>query len=143
MQNEVVRVRDRAEGIRPVTKVEPRRMVVVDDNLDAAESLAELLGISGHQVKVAYDGRSALEVVRAHAPDVVLLDIGLPRMDGYAVARELRAEHGDRLTLIALTGYGQEEDRRRTKDAGFDHHFVKPLDLQLLVDVLAGLPSPI
>ena len=134
-------MRDRDQTPGPVAKTEARRMVVVDDNLDAAHSLAELLGMSGHQVKVAYDGRSALDVVRAHAPDVVLLDIGLPGMDGYAVARELRAEHGDRLTLIALTGYGQEEDRRRTSEAGFDHHFVKPLDLHLLMRVVAALPS--
>jgi CheY-like chemotaxis protein len=109
----------------------------VDDNLDAAESLAEFLTDAGHEVKVAYDGPSSLEAIRSHTPNVVILDIGLPRLDGYEVARQLRREHGDTITLVALTGYGQDEDRRRTKDAGFDHHFVKPVQLEALSKFLA------
>src|SRR6185369_9548791 len=92
--------------------------------------------MSGHEVKVAYDGPSALEAARTCSPNVVLLDIGLPRMDGYEVARQLRREHGTSITLVALTGYGQQDDRRLTSEAGFDHHFVKPLDFRLLSSVL-------
>ncbi len=114
----------------------PCRIVVVDDNVDAADSLAELLAESGHEVKVAYDGFSAFELVRAHKPSVVFLDIGLPKMDGFEVARKLRDAHGDALVLVALTGYGQQEDRRRSKDAGFDFHIVKPPTPRALQAVL-------
>jgi two-component system CheB/CheR fusion protein len=106
-----------------------RRILVVDDNIDAAESLALLLKIEGHSVEMAHDGVAALEAVRKKYPDVVLLDIGLPRMDGYEVARRLRSMEDQRDTLlVALTGYGQTEDRRRSREAGFDHHLVKPVD---------------
>jgi PAS domain S-box-containing protein len=118
-------------------RIDPRRVVVVDDNLDAAETLAEFLSDDGHDVRLAYDGPSSLEAIRGHKPDVVFLDIGLPRLDGYEVARQLRREHGDRIILVALTGYGQAEDRRRTKEAGFDHHLVKPVQLEALSKVLS------
>lgn len=126
-----------AEDLDQRPKMEPRRIVLVDDNVDAAETLAEFLADAGHEVRVAFDGPSSLEVVRAHKPDLVLLDIGLPRLDGYAVARELRREHGDTIILVALTGYGQEDDRRRSAEAGFDHHFVKPLHLDALAKLLS------
>lgn len=116
------------------------RVLVVDDNRDAAESLAMLLELSGYEVRVAYDGPAALEAVRSERPDAVLLDIGLPMMDGYEVARRLCAaaeEH--RPLLVAISGYGQDEDRRRAEDAGFDHHLVKPVDPELLDRVLAAV----
>jgi PAS domain S-box-containing protein len=105
------------------------RILVVDDNADAGETLAMLLGLYGYQVEVVSSGMAALELVPAFRPDVVFLDIGMPVMDGYEVARRLR-EHpaGQQVYLIALTGWGQPEDRRRTREAGFDHHFIKPVD---------------
>lgn len=112
-------------------------ILVVDDNRDAANSLAMLLKTMGHQVSVAHNGESALESVRESLPDVVFLDIGMPGMDGYEVARRLRADTKfDRVCLAALTGWGQAEDRRRTADAGFDHHIVKPPDLKAIMSIL-------
>lgn len=105
-----------------------RRILVVDDNADAAETLALLLRARGHEVRVAYDGSSALELCREFHPQAALLDIGLPQIDGYELARRLRNEHQRRLLLIALTGYGRDDDRRLSEDAGFDHHLVKPVD---------------
>ncbi len=117
--------------------VPPRRVLVVDDNLDAAEGLAMLLSLRGHQVSTAYDGQSALERARQIDPDVVLLDIGLPRLDGFEVARRLRQEHsGRQMVLVALTGYGQERDRVRAREAGFDHHLLKPVRLEMLEQLL-------
>ena len=114
-----------------------RRILVVDDNSDSAESMALLLRASGHEVHTAHDGASALEQAGAHKPEIVLLDIGLPGMSGYTVAKRLRAiPELDAVTLIAMTGYGQEEDRKRTRDAGFDHHLVKPIDLAVLTALL-------
>jgi two-component system CheB/CheR fusion protein len=99
----------------------------VDDHHDVAECLAMLLQDLGHVVWTVHDGRAAFDAVRRYGPEVVLLDIGLPEMDGYEVARRLRAEHGrDSLMLVALTGYGQDADRRRTIEAGFDEHLLKP-----------------
>jgi CheY-like chemotaxis protein len=113
------------------------RLLVVDDNRDAAESLALLLRMQGHEVRVAHDGPAALELVRGYRPQMVFLDLGMPGMDGYEVARRLRQQPGlENVRLAALTGWGQPDDRRRTKEAGFDHHFVKPVDpatLQMLV----------
>jgi CheY-like chemotaxis protein len=115
----------------------PRRVLVVDDNLDAAEGLAMLLGLRGHEVATAYDGQSAIEQARDIQPDVVLLDIGLPRIDGFEVARRLREEHPARpMLLVALTGYGQERDRLRAREAGFDHHLLKPVRLEMLEELL-------
>jgi signal transduction histidine kinase/ActR/RegA family two-component response regulator len=123
----------------------PRRILVVDDNADAADSLALLLRLGGHDVQTAYDGPAALAAAAAFRPEVVLLDIGLPRMDGLEVARRLRAEHAPgNMVLVAVTGYGQEEDRRQAGEAGFDHHFTKPLEIDalnaLLLDPQAAAP---
>ena len=115
-----------------------RRVLVVDDNLDAAEGLAMLLSLRGHEVATAYDGQSAIDQARELQPDVVLLDIGLPRLDGFEVARRLREEHTSRpMLLVALTGYGQERDRVRAREAGFDHHLLKPVRLEMLEGLLA------
>jgi signal transduction histidine kinase/ActR/RegA family two-component response regulator len=110
-----------------------QRILVVDDNLDAAQSLGLILNAAGHEVRTAYDGASALEAARAYLPDVVLLDIGLPGMDGYEVARRIRAMPAlhNRL-LVAVTGHGQEHDKHRSQMAGFSAHLVKPVDLKLL-----------
>ncbi|HSK75188.1 MAG TPA: PAS domain-containing protein [Thermoanaerobaculia bacterium] len=109
------------------------RILLVEDNQDAAAALAELLRIWGHEVEVAYDGPAALEAAKASPPEMVLLDIGLPGMDGYEVARLLRGQPGlARATIVALTGYGQESDRKRSSLAGIDHHLVKPVDLEHL-----------
>ncbi len=118
------------------------RVLVVDDNVPAAESLVMLLRLWGHEATVAHDGPAALRAVEAEPPDFALLDIGLPGMDGYALARSLRSKCGPgRPVLVALTGWGQEEDRRRSEEAGFDHHLLKPVDLSILQKLLAQ-PEP-
>jgi signal transduction histidine kinase/CheY-like chemotaxis protein len=115
-----------------------RRLLVVDDNVDAAESLRMLLSLEGHELRIAHDGLAALRVAEEFQPEVVLLDIGLPRMDGYEVARRLRQRpEMDKVLLIALTGYGQDEDRRRSHEAGFNAHLIKPFDLNALRIALA------
>jgi signal transduction histidine kinase len=120
------------------------RVLVVDDNKDAANSLALLLNLKGHQVSLAHDGPAALEAARTARPEVIILDIALPGMDGYEVARRLRAEEGDRHPLlVAMTGYGQEEDRRRSRLAGFNHHLVKPVDFQELQNLFAEHTAPV
>jgi signal transduction histidine kinase/DNA-binding response OmpR family regulator len=117
-----------------------RRVLVTDDNVDAAEALGVLLEILGADVRVVHDGPSALAAYADYAPDLVLLDIGMPGMDGYEVARRLRAEHGThRAKLVALTGWGQAEDFRRAHEAGFDQHIVKPADIDVLKALLATL----
>jgi CheY-like chemotaxis protein/two-component sensor histidine kinase len=118
-----------------------RRILVADDNSDALESLATLLELSGHEVFSAANGALALESAERHLPEVALLDIGMPKLDGYEVARRIRAQPwGRRITLVALTGWGQESDRRRSGEAGFDSHLVKPLDLDKLTALLENLP---
>ncbi|MFL6262958.1 MAG: ATP-binding protein [Thermoanaerobaculia bacterium] len=121
----------------------PLRVLVVEDNIDAAESLATLLRLWNHDVSVVHDGRTALEAAREQQPEVVLLDIGLPGLDGYQVARRLREElHLDHALLVAMTGYGQPEDRRRSKEAGIQYHFVKPVEPLVLRNLLAGATLP-
>jgi signal transduction histidine kinase/CheY-like chemotaxis protein len=123
----------------PVSRQGAARVLVVDDNVDAAEGLAELLTVEGNEVSIAHDGDQALSRVREWAPNVVFLDIGLPGIDGYEVARRLRLEHPSReLRLIALSGYAQEADIRRGEAAGFDAHLVKPADLQQIRAALKG-----
>jgi PAS domain S-box-containing protein len=116
-----------------------RRVVVVDDNPDAASSLALLLEMSGHEVFTAFDGPQALKLVSAHKPDAVFLDLGMPGMDGFEVARRIRATPaGMNMMVIALTGWGQETDRLQTRAAGFDHHLIKPVSAEQLAEVLKG-----
>lgn len=115
------------------------RVLVVDDNVDTVLGLSKLLTIQGHQVSAAYSGPEAIEAARASRPEFILLDIGLPGMDGYEVARRLRREESGRdAVIIAITGYGHDTDRHRSKESGFDHHLVKPLDHDLLVSLLSG-----
>jgi signal transduction histidine kinase/CheY-like chemotaxis protein len=134
-------------GAAPVVVTEPPRsapspahnILVVDDNLDAAESLALLLRLRGHDVRIAADGATALVLVKDYAPDVVLLDLGLPGMHGHEVCQRLRQQPGlDRALVVALTGSADEEDRRRSHEAGFDHHLVKPVDPDDLDRLLGG-----
>jgi PAS domain S-box-containing protein len=122
----------------PQVKVAPRRVLVVDDNADAANSLAMLLEIDGHEAQAVYTSQQALERVKTFRPEVILLDIGLPEMNGYEVAQRIRSVKGlERVRLVALTGYGQSEDKQRTRDAGFDDHLIKPVDFSSLQRVLA------
>jgi len=115
-----------------------KRILVVDDNTDAVESLALLLELEGHEVRTALDGPTALDLASEFQPQAILLDIGLPGMDGYEVARRLRERPETREALIiAITGYGQQEDRALTKAAGFNHHLVKPVDPEELGALLA------
>ena len=115
-----------------------QRILLVDDNIDAAEALAVLLQMSGHEVHVAYDGESALDAAAQFWPSVVVLDIGLPGMDGFEVCRLLRQRAGlGRALLVALTGYGGDEIRGRTIEAGFDHHLTKPVDPSDLIRLVA------
>ena len=134
--------RDAGPSPHDALRVRPR-LLVVDDNADTARAMARLLGAEGFEVRVAHDGRDAIEAARAHRPDAILLDIGLPGKDGYEVAREVR---GDPIladaTLIAISGYGQDEARRRAVDAGFDHHLVKPVDYAALYVLLEAVATP-
>jgi CheY-like chemotaxis protein len=127
----------------PELKHDPRRkrLMVVDDNRDAAETMSMLFELWGHEVVCAYDGRSALETAAKYRPDAVFLDIGLPGMDGYEIAERLRElpESGRTTVLVAITGYGQEEDRRRSREAGIDHHLVKPVAPETLQQLLESL----
>jgi CheY-like chemotaxis protein len=121
--------------------VSSRRILVVDDYRALADGLGKLLRLKGYEIRTAHDGLEAVEVAGEFRPDVVLLDIGLPKMNGYDVAQWIRQQPwGQRLALIALTGWGQEAHRDRSKDAGFDHHLVKPVDPADLLQLLAALP---
>ena len=143
---------DASSRCRPVIRsgrrqVSPRRILVADDNSDAVEALALQLRLAGHDVRTANDGLEALEVAETFAPQVVLLDLGMPRMDGYETAREIRRKWwGKSATLVALTGWGQQQDRQRTSDAGFDAHLVKPVtefDLfQAIASARSATPGP-
>jgi PAS domain S-box-containing protein len=124
-------------GVSPPPRVSPRRILVVDDNRDSADSLAVLLQLTGSETRTAYDGAQALDMAAEFHPDVVLLDIGLPRMSGYEVARRMRTEPwGKSIVLLAMTGWGQDEDRARSMEAGFNAHLVKPVDLNVLSALL-------
>lgn len=113
-----------------------KRILVVDDNVDGATTIAEILQILGHTVSVVHDGLSAVRQAEEQRPDIVLLDIGLPDIDGYEAARRMRAQpDGASLVLIALTGWGQEEDREKTVQAGFNQHWVKPVDFEKLAEL--------
>jgi CheY-like chemotaxis protein len=113
------------------------RVLVTDDNRDSANSFAILLRLNGHEVCVAYSGQDALAMGAGFRPQLMLLDLAMPGMNGYVVARQVRAyEWGSKVILVAVTGYGQATDRRKTQDGGFDHHFVKPVAFSLLQPLL-------
>jgi CheY-like chemotaxis protein len=120
-----------------------KRILVVDDNADAAESIAVLMEIEGHEVKTVTDAMQALACLDAFAPDVAIIDIGLPGMNGYELAAGIRAHRTlPKPLLIALTGYGQSEDFDRSREAGFDHHFVKPAEISAIQAAIdGGLPA--
>jgi CheY-like chemotaxis protein len=121
----------------------PLRVLLVDDNADSADGLAMLLELQGHETRVAYDGESALETARSFRPHAALLDIGMPSMDGYELARRLRAAPETKETmLVAMTGWGQEEDQRKGREAGFAHHLVKPFEPSAVEKVLADVRPP-
>ena len=112
---------------------------MVDDNKDSADSLGMLLRLKGNDIRTAYDGLEAVEVAETFHPELVLLDIGLPKLNGYDVARRIRQQPWGRdVILVALTGWGQDEDRRRSQEAGFNFHIVKPVELSALENLLAG-----
>ena len=143
----IVRLPERTDHAAPVVvaalpdKVSgpKRRILVADDNRDAADSLAVMLRIAGHDVRTAYDGQQALDVAEIFKPSLALLDLGMPRVNGYDTARRLReTEHGRDIVIIALTGWGQPEDRNRSLAAGFDHHVVKPVDPSMLERLLSA-----
>jgi CheY-like chemotaxis protein len=119
------------------------RILVVDDNRDTAKSCAQLLRALGHEVETAFDGMAAIELVREFKPQVLLLDIGLPGMNGYDVVSTLRSEGFEQTVMVAISGYGQPEDRQRSLDAGFDHHLVKPVDQAALSAVLENIGEPV
>jgi CheY-like chemotaxis protein/two-component sensor histidine kinase len=137
-----LKARERGPGAAEPERPLRQRVLIVDDNRDAAESLSRVLQMLGADVRVAHDGPEALEAFRSYQPAVVLLDIGMLGMDGYEVARRLRADFPDRrVALVAMTGWGQEEDRRRAREAGFDHHLTKPADMTALQTLLVSLPT--
>jgi CheY-like chemotaxis protein len=132
----------RAAADRICTTGAKRRILVVDDNSDVADSLAMLLRLDGHEVEIAYSAAETFQAAQRMKPEAVFLDIGLPEMDGYEIARRLRADPAVKQAhLIALTGYGQEHDRERTRKAGFCAHLVKPADIETVNQILASLPS--
>jgi signal transduction histidine kinase len=132
-------VRTHASESAAIAVTAPRRILVADDNHDAAESVTLRLQLAGHQVRAVHDGVEALEVGKVFKPDIVLLDLGMPKMDGCEAARRIRlSSWGKSVTLIALTGWGQQQDRERTSDAGFDLHLVKPVSESQLFDALAS-----
>jgi CheY-like chemotaxis protein len=120
-----------------------RRILVVDDNSDALESLSRMVAHMGNEVRQARDGLEALEIARTFQPDIVLMDLGMPNLNGYDAARRMRQEPwGRELSLVATTGWGQDDDRRRSAEAGFDRHLVKPVDMAALRELLvAPMPS--
>ena len=126
----------KSQPMNPAPATASTRVLVVDDNEDAADSLATLLGVMGYQVRTAYDGPEAIEAADEFQPAVALLDIGLPQLSGYDIARHVRQMRGEDVLLVAITGWGQEDDRRKAREAGFDHHFTKPADFEQLVQLI-------
>ena len=130
-----------AETLR--TPTAGRRILVVDDNQDAAMTMTMMLRLMGHEMRTVHDGEAAIEAAESFQPEVILLDIGLPKRSGYDVARHLRDQAwGRSMFLVALTGWGQQEDKRRALEAGFDHHFTKPVDPGALQQLLANISRP-
>ena len=137
---------DRSQALPPggpTGAIAPRRILVIDDHIDTARILRMLLQLDGHVVETAHDGASALEAARRLGPEVVLLDLGMPGMDGYAIARQLREQPSlARTRIVALTGHAADGDRRRTREAGFDHHLTKPVERRTLQEVISRLGAP-
>jgi len=132
---------DGDEVVQPASRANTRDVILADDNSDALESLAMLLEMEGHTVRKASDGLAAIELVRQRLPDVMLLDIGMPGMNGHEVAQRVREEYAEaEIILIALTGWGQPGDRVRTRAAGFDHHLTKPVEFDELAQLLNRTP---
>ncbi len=135
---------DDSEAVRDIPQDEPaspRRILIIEDYPAVAESLRRMLHLVGHEVRVSRDGPGAMEELAAAHPDIILLDIGLPGMDGYEVARCIRRRPGsESIVLVALTGHGQEEDRRRSAEAGFNHHLTKPVDPAALFSLISSVP---
>src|SRR5262249_43536133 len=129
------------EGEAPAAEPSVRRVLIVDDNVDAADLIAEVLTQLGHATRTAYDGPSALAIAAELHPEIAVLDIGPPGMSGFELAERLRDLGGAAPRLIALTGYGQDVDRRRSTEAGFDAHLIKPVDLGVLVRTIARLAA--
>jgi CheY-like chemotaxis protein len=125
----------------PVHDGTGQRILVADDNVDSAAMLAVALRVKRHDVRTAHDGISALEIAAKFEPALAILDIGMPKLNGYDVARRLRARFKDRIVLVAITGWGQEDDKRRAVEAGFDHHLTKPVELQAVDRILSGLET--
>jgi two-component system CheB/CheR fusion protein len=131
-----------ARDVTPAPPPRSRRVLIIEDNVDAAESLRLALAMEGHEVEVAHDGSDGLDRAREFGPDVVLCDVGLPQMDGYLVAKAFRADPGLREAfLVALTGYGLPEDERRAADAGFDTHLIKPAAIEQIQEVIGRAPQ--
>jgi CheY-like chemotaxis protein len=131
-----------SQGARPAYTPSPTvRVLVADDNRDAADSLQRVLELYGHEVRVAYDGAAALKIGDEFRPRVAVLDIAMPGTNGYDVARAMRRQQGGEVTLVALTGWGQQADRTRAIESGFDYHLVKPVDPNALNQLLAEVAS--
>jgi CheY-like chemotaxis protein/two-component sensor histidine kinase len=128
---------DLAADALPKRQVRPCRILVADDNPDAVEMLHLMLSLHGHEVAVASDGVVAVSIASSLRPQIAFLDIGMPRMDGYEAARRIRDTLGPQVVLVALTGWGQDEDKRRSREAGFDHHLTKPPDPEVLERLIA------
>ena len=136
-------VPDDRQGVLNNT-VARRRILVVDDNQDVATSLAEILTVKGNDTRTAFDGEQACIVAEAFRPDVVVMDIGMPKVNGYEACRRMRGEPwGQHIVIVAQSGWGQEDDKRKSQEAGFTSHMVKPVDLAALEELLAGLPATI
>lgn len=116
------------------------RILIVDDNRDGADSMSQMLEIMGNYTRTAYDRQQGVDMAEEYQPDVILFDIGMPKLNGYDACRLIREQPwGKGVVLVAVTGWGQDKDRRRSREAGFDHHLVKPVDPQALMAILAGL----
>jgi CheY-like chemotaxis protein len=140
----IARPADRARPSRAELTVRALKVLVVEDNKDTAETLATILELWGHEVRLSFDGLGAIETAASFEPDIILSDIGLPGMNGYELARRLREQPSfGRVVLVAMSGYGQDEDKRRALESGFDHHIVKPPDLGALAELFGRVAQSI
>ena len=131
-------IREQVDDVAVADATERCRVLIAEDNSDAAEMLRMMLEYTGHEVRVASDGLEAVALAESFDPQIALLDIGMPRMDGYEAARRIR-DTGSKVVLVALTGWGQDEDKDRARDAGFDHHLTKPADPDVLQRLIADV----